>query len=143
MGEWIFNWTKFHHGRFHAATDVAGRLWELLILLSGKLKRALDFFNLITRKDNQEIVNDFIDNGNRLWQKLKTLLSACEKYMWAGAKTSEKGPYMGRKSGAEFVDAMFNADKEWENTEKLMRGVTLWCERFDINCEEILKNPDA
>lgn len=143
LGEWIFNWTKFHHGRFHAATDVAGKLWELLILLSGKLKRAREFYGLITRKDNQETVTDFIENGERLWAKLKTLLSACEKYMWNGAKSCEKGIQMGRKSGAEFVDAMFNADKEWENTEKLMRGVKLWCERFDINCEEILRRPDA
>ena len=143
LGEWIFNWTKFHHGRFHEATKVAGNLWELLILLSGKLKRAHEFYDLVTRTENREIVSDFIDNGERLWSKLKSLLVACEKYMWNGAKSCEKGIQMGRKSGAEFVDAMFNADKEWDNTDKLMRGVRTWCDRFDINCEEILRRPDA
>lgn len=143
LGEWIFNWTKFHHGRFHQATETAGKLWELLILLSSKLKRARDFYHLVKRQDNQEIINEFIESGDRLWQKLKTLLSACEKYMWNGAKSNEKGIQMGRKSGAEFVDAMFNEDKEWDSTGKLMKGVRTWCERFDVNCEDILMRPDA
>lgn len=143
LGEWIFNWTKFHHGRTHDATKVAGQLWELLIALGGKLKRAREFFGLITRQENREIVEDFLENGERLWQRLKALLSACEKYMWNGAKSSDKGYQMGRKSGAEFVEAMFSAEKEWTNTEQLMRKVKTWCDRFEVNCEEILRRPDA
>ena len=144
LGEWIFNWTKFHHTRHHEATKVAGQLWELLIALAGKLKRAREFIVFINGSENRLTVEEFIDNGKRLWIKLKALLSACEKYMWNGAKSSEKGGYqMGRKSGAEFVEAMFSAEKEWENTEKLMSGVKLWCDRFEINCEEILRNPNA
>ncbi|KAF8474608.1 hypothetical protein BDZ91DRAFT_269892 [Kalaharituber pfeilii] len=143
LGEWIFNWTKFHHGRFHEATKVAGQLWELLIIFSGKYKRADEFVDLITRPEKQIDVKDFLDSGEKLWGRLKTLLSACEKYMWNGAKSSEKGYQMGRKSGAEFVDAMFNDDKEWNSTEKLMRYLKTWCDRFDVNCEDILRRPDA
>jgi len=71
--------------------------------------------------------------------------------MWSGARRVNSPKYqegktkvqMGKQSGAEFVDAMFNGEKEWEKTERLMRGMATWCQRFQVNCEEILKRPDA
>ncbi|KAL0638329.1 hypothetical protein Q9L58_002634 [Maublancomyces gigas] len=150
LGEWIFNWTKYHHGRAHDATKTAGGLWELLIELSSKLKRAREFFGMIKAPENREILDDFMESGERLWQKLKTLLKACEEYMWRGARgVASPGPQdkpavqMGKRSGAEFVDAMFNGEKEWERTERLMRGMATWCQRFEVNCEDILRRPDA
>lgn len=151
LGEWVFNWTKYHHGRTHDATKTAGGLWELLIELNSKLKRARDLFDAIKKPDNKEIVEEFMDSGERLWQRLKSLLRSCEDYMWMGAKrvTSPKHHdgktkvQMGKQSGAEFVDAMFNGEKEWEKTERLMRGMATWCQRFQVNCEEILRSPDA
>jgi len=151
LGEWIFNWTKYHHGRTHDATKTAGGLWELLIELSSKLKRARDFRDSIKKPENREIIEDFLESGERLWSKLKNLLRACEEYMWTGARRvtsprTEEGRAklkMGRQSGAEFVDAMFNGEKEWDKTERLMRGMATWCQRFQINCEEILRDPNA
>ncbi|KAI5805076.1 hypothetical protein EDC01DRAFT_610409 [Geopyxis carbonaria] len=151
LGEWVFNWTKYHHGRSHEATRTAGGLWELLIELSSKLKRAREFFDAIRSTDNKELVQEFMESGERLWAKLKNLLKSCEEYMWTGARrvTSPKHQegktkvQMGRQSGAEFVDAMFNGEKEWEKTERLMRGMATWCQRFQINCEHILRRPDA
>lgn len=152
LGEWVFNWTKYHHGRTHEATRTAGGLWELLIELSSKIKRARDFFDSIQNPSNKEILEEFMDSGERLWQKLKNLLKACEEYMWTGARrvSSPKQQdgkstkvQMGKQSGAEFVDAMFNGEKEWEKTERLMRGMATWCQRFQVNCEEILMRPDA
>ncbi|KAF8534155.1 hypothetical protein BDD12DRAFT_757849 [Trichophaea hybrida] len=151
LGEWVFNWTKYHHGRTHEATRTAGGLWELLIELSSKLKRARDFFDSIRNVENREIVEDFMESGERLWHKLKNLLKCCEEYMWSGARRVNSPKYqegktkvqMGKQSGAEFVDAMFNGEKEWEKTERLMRGMATWCQRFQVNCEDILKRPDA
>jgi hypothetical protein len=151
LGEWVFNWTKYHHGRTHEATRTAGGLWELLIELSSKLKRAHEFFASIQTQENREIVEDFIQSGDRLWIKLKTLLKSCEEYMWTGARRVNSPKYqegktkvqMGKQSGAEFVDAMFNGEKEWEKTERLMRGMATWCQRFQVNCEDILRRPDA
>ncbi|RPA90321.1 hypothetical protein L873DRAFT_1718435 [Choiromyces venosus 120613-1] len=150
LGEWIFNWTKYHHGRSHDATKTAGGLWGLLIELSSKLKRSREFYPQIKAKENRETLDDFMESGERLWSKLKDLLKACEEYMWRGARgvTSprpEEGKtvQMGKKSGAEFVDAMFNGVKEWERTERLMRGMATWCQRFEVNCEDILRRPDA
>lgn len=151
LGEWVFNWTKYHHGRTHEATKTAGALWEILIQLSSKLKRAREFFHDIKTPENKEIVSDFMESGERLWAKLKTLLKACEEYMWSGARRVASPKHqegktkvqMGRQSGAEFVDAMFNDEKEWEKTERLLRGMVIWCQRFEVNCEEILRRPDA
>jgi hypothetical protein len=151
LGEWVFNWTKYHHGRTHEATKTAGGLWELLIELSSKLKRARDFFDSIRNPENKEIIQDFMESGERLWHKLKSLLKACEEYMWTGARRVNSPQHhegktkvqMGKQSGAEFVDAMFNGEKEWEKTERLMRGMATWCQRFQVNCEEILMRPDA
>ncbi|KAL7272800.1 hypothetical protein RUND412_004375 [Rhizina undulata] len=152
LGEWIFNWTKYHHGRHHEATKTAGLLWSCLVELSSKLKRAREFFGFIRAQENKEIVDDFMESGERLWQKLKILLKACEEYMWIGArgvaspKLSKDEPkttvQMGKRSGAEFVEAMFG-DKEWEKTERLLKGMATWCQRFEVNCEEILRRPDA
>jgi len=150
LGEWIFNWTKYHHGRSHDATKTAGGLWGLLIELSSKLKRAREFYPQIKAKENRETLDDFMESGERLWSKLKDLLKACEEYMWRGARgvaspRPEEGKtvQMGKKSGAEFVDAMFNGVKEWDRTERLMRGMATWCQRFEVNCEDILRRPDA
>ncbi|KAH0605365.1 uncharacterized protein H6S33_004587 [Morchella sextelata] len=150
LGEWIFNWTKYHHGKTHDATKTAGGLWELLTELSSKLKRAREFFGYIKAPENREILDDFMESGERLWQKLKSLLRNCEDYMWRGARgVASPGPQdkpavqMGKRSGAEFVDAMFNGEKEWERTERLMRGMATWCQRFEVNCEDILRSPNA
>lgn len=151
LGEWVFNWTKYHHGRSHEATRTAGGFWELLIELSSKLKRAREFFQSIQTPENREIVQDFIESGERLWSKFKLLLKSCEEYMWTGARRVNSPKHddgktkvqMGKQSGAEFVDAMFNGEKEWSKTERLMRGMATWCQRFQVNCEEILRRPDA
>lgn len=150
LGEWVYNWTKYHHGRSHDATRTAAGLWELLTEMSTKLKRANEFFPQIKEAENREILADFMESGERLWHKLKGLLKACEEYMWRGARgvasprpDEGKTFQMGKRSGGEFVDAMFNGEKQWESTERLMRGMATWCQRFEVNCEEILRSPDA
>jgi len=50
---------------------------------------------------------------------------------------------MDGKPGAGFVDAVFNNVKEWDRTERLTRGAAIWCQRFEVNCEDILRLPDA
>jgi hypothetical protein len=144
LGEWIFNWTKFVHGRNHQATKIAASLWDMLIDFAARLKRANDFSADIKKPDNKEIVEEFVETADQLWAKLKTLLRACEDYMWRAVKSKGgEGAQMGIPSGTEFVDALFNAEKEWDRTSKLMNGMDTWCSRFQVNCEEILRRPDA
>lgn len=145
LGKWIYDWTVFHHGASTPMADVAGDLWLLLIKLAGKVKRADECLPRIQRVEAQEVVEDFLESGDRLWNRFKKLLKACELYMWKAAKReSGKGPVsMGRNAGCEFVESIFGRDRELENTEKLMNSIRLWNMRFDANCEDILRRPSA
>lgn len=140
LGKWIFDWTVFHYGPSTPMADVAGDLWLLLIKLSGKTKRAGECVRRIKLIEDQEVVNDFLESGERLSAKFKKLLVSCEKYMWGAAKRDDAGSYkMGRNAGCEFVETMFGRDRKLEKTERLMNSIRVWNMRFDANCEEILR----
>src|SRR6201999_2189201 len=103
-------------------------------------KRADEVIDRVRVDSKREIVEDFLESGERLWIRFKKLLKICEDYMWKAAKrtTGEKKPMqMGKDSGCEFVDSLFGRDRELDKTEKLMSAVRLWGMRFDANCEEI------
>lgn len=145
LGKWIYDWTVFHHGAATPMSDVAGDLWLLLIKLAGKMKRADECLPRIRARDNREMMEDFLESGDRLWNRFKKLLKACEEFMWKAAKKSgSKGSVkMGKNSGCEFVDSIFGRDRELEKTEGLMQSIRLWNMRFDANCENILRRPGA
>ncbi|KAL9591497.1 MAG: hypothetical protein Q9179_007663, partial [Wetmoreana sp. 5 TL-2023] len=128
LGKWIYDWTVFHHGSSSPMSEVAGDLWLLLIKLAGKIKRADEGLPRIRARDEQEMVEDFIESGDRLWQRFKKLLKACEEFMWKAAKREgSKGSIkMGKNSGCEFVDSIFGRDRELERTESLMQSIRLW-----------------
>jgi len=145
LGKWIYDWTVFHHEAASPLSEVAGDLWLLLIKLAGKMRRADECLPRVRAYDNQEMLEDFLESGDRLWARFKSLLKACEEYMWKvakkeGAKGSVK---MGKNSGCEFVDSIFGRDRKLEETENLMQSIRLWNLRFDVNCESILKRPGA
>jgi len=146
LGKWIYDWTVFHYGPATPMADVAGDLWLLLIQLAGKVKRADEIMPKIRKEESREMVEDFLDSGERLWIRFKKLLKVCEDYMWKAAQheTGGKKPLqMGKNAGCEFVDSIFGRDRELDKTEKLMSAVRLWSMRFDANCEEILRYPSA
>lgn len=146
LGKWIYDWTVYSYGPATPMTDVAGDLWLLLIQLAGKVKRADETIEKIRQEESRELVEDFLESGERLWVRFKKLLKICEDYMWRAAQreTGEKRPAsMGKDSGCEFVDSIFGRDRELDKTEKLMSAIRLWSMRFDANCDEILRNPAA
>ena len=145
LGKWIYDWTVYRNGPATPMSEVAGDLWLLLIKLAGKMKRAQECLPRIRAPDNQDMVDDFIMSGHRLWSRLKKLLKVCEEFMWRAAKRegSKGGVKMGKNSGCEFVDTIFGRDRELENTESLMQSIRLWNHRFDANCEDILRRPSA
>ena len=144
LGKWIYDWTVFHHGASTPMADVAGELWLLLIKLAGKMKRAEECVDRVRSIESQEMVEDFLASGSRLWQKFKQLLKACEQFMWRAAKREgSKGISMGKNAGTEFVESIFGRDRELETTEKIMTSIRLWNMRFDANCEDILRRPSA
>jgi hypothetical protein len=146
LGKWIYDWTVFRHGSTSPMSGLAGELWLSLIQLAGKVKRAEELMPKIRKQESREMVEDFLESGERLWIRFVKLLNICEDYMWKAAKTEsgrDKPKSMGKNSGCEFVDSIFGRDRQLEKTEKLMQGMRLWSMRFDANCEEILRHPSA
>ena len=140
LGKWIYDWTVYHHGPATPISEMAGDMWLLLIKLGGKIKRAEEAVPKIRTKDNQEMVEEFIEAGDRLTDKLRKLLKACEQPMLRSSKT-RKESQLGKNAGVEFVETLFGRERELEKTERFMASVRLWNLRFDTNCEEILRKP--
>ncbi|KAF2219253.1 hypothetical protein BDZ85DRAFT_173164, partial [Elsinoe ampelina] len=141
LGKWIYDWTVATHGAGAPITEIAGDLWLLLIDLAGKIKRAEGKLPRVRNPDDKELIDDFLESGERLWQRFSKLLKICEQYMLKAAKKerSSKKVVVGKNSGVEFVKCIFGRDKEMDKTEKIMTGVRLWSMRFDANCDEILR----
>jgi ubiquitin-protein ligase len=141
LGKWIYDWTVYHHGPATPIADIAAELWLLLIQLAGKVKRAEECMPRIRKEENREMVEDFIDSGGRLGDKLKKLLRACEAPMLRAGKFTEETQLLGKNAGTEFVDTLFGRDRQLEDTEKFMSSIRLWNLRFDANCGDILRWP--
>ncbi|KAL3420594.1 vegetative cell wall protein gp1 [Phlyctema vagabunda] len=142
LGKWVYDWTVYHHGPATPIADMAGELWLLLIQLAGKVKRSEECMPRIRKADNREMIEDFIESGERLMDKLKKLLKSCETPMLkAGKKHSKDSAQLGKNAGTEFVDSIFGRDRQLDSTEKFMASIRLWNLRFDANCEDILRNP--
>lgn len=142
LGKWVYDWTVYHHGPATPIADMAGELWLLLIQLAGKVKRSEECMPRIRKLDNREMVEDFIESGERLMDKLKILLKSCETPMLkAGRRSGKDSAQLGKNAGTEFVDSIFGRDRQLEQTEKFMASIRLWNMRFDANCEDILRNP--
>ncbi|KAI0423994.1 vegetative cell wall protein gp1 [Xylaria sp. FL1042] len=140
LGKWIYDWTVYHHGPATPISDMAGEMWLLLIQLSGKIKRSEEIVPQVRTQENREMIEDFIASGERLTDKLRSLLKRCEAPMLKASKKREAAQ-LGKNSGIEFVETLFGRERELEKTEKFMQSVRLWNLRFDANCEDILKRP--
>jgi hypothetical protein len=140
LGKWIYDWTVYKFDGNHPISENAGELWMLLIQLFGKIKRAEENMPKIRSAENKEIIEDFIESGERLTDKLRKLLKACEAPMLKSAKKA-KDNQLGLNAGVEFVNTLWGRDRELEKTERFMASVRLWNLRFDANCDEILKRP--
>ncbi|PHH64575.1 hypothetical protein CDD80_1113 [Ophiocordyceps camponoti-rufipedis] len=141
LGKWIYDWTVYHEGASAPIADMAGELWLLLIQLSDHIKQAELKVGIVRSADKRETIQDFIDGGERLMDKLRGLLKACEAPMLKAARKKQSS--LGKNSGVEFVETLFGRDRELAKTEKFMAGVRLFNLRFEANCSEILDKPTA
>ncbi|KAH7114505.1 hypothetical protein B0J11DRAFT_584919 [Dendryphion nanum] len=146
LGKWIYDWAVHHSEPASPISEMAGELWLLLIQLAGKVKRADEISPKIRKQESRELVEDFLESGDRLWSRFSKMLKSCEEYMWrlAQKESGEKKPAaLGKNSGLDFIDSMFGRDQQLEKLEKWMTGARLWGMRFDANCEDILRYPSA
>ncbi|RDA88442.1 hypothetical protein CP533_4032 [Ophiocordyceps camponoti-saundersi (nom. inval.)] len=142
LGKWIYDWTVYHEGATAPIADMAGELWLLLIQLSDHVKQAEAKVGVVRSADKRETIQDFVDAGERLMDKLRGLLKACEAPMLKAARKKQSSS-LGKNSGVEFVETLFGRDRELAKTEKFMTSVRLFNLRFEANCSEILENPTA
>ncbi|PKS05035.1 hypothetical protein jhhlp_008401 [Lomentospora prolificans] len=139
LGKWIYDWTTYHLGAASPISEMAGELWLLLIQFSGKLKGAEDVVAKVRDPKKQEVLEDFIDGGSRLSDRLSELLKACEAPMLRASK--KNGTSLGKNAGVEFVETLFGRDRELERTQRFMDSLELFIKRFKANCDEIIKHP--
>jgi hypothetical protein len=139
LGKWIFDWTVHRHGAGSPICDIAGDLWLLLIQLSAKVNVAEKTVRTVRSREDKEMLEDFLDSGERLFEKLHNVLKACEAPMLKAAKKRQSS--LGKSSGEEFVHHLFGVDRDGEKTDKFMQQIRLFLLRFDANCADIILNP--
>lgn len=134
VGKWISDWTVFQYGPDSPVSLMGQELWLLLIQLAANIKRAEEGIERVRRPDNKELIEDFLESGDRLFNRFKSLLRACEAPVIKALKKNSES------SGVEFIKTLFSRNKELTRTEKFMTRVRLWNLRYDANCLEILLN---
>ncbi|KAI7910624.1 hypothetical protein M9X92_010977 [Pyricularia oryzae] len=137
LGKWIYDWVAYVYRRpeGNEMQKIAGELWLLLIQISGKIKQASEIKPNICILENREMLEGFIELGERLNDKLRRLLKRCEGPM-LGAERGKKR--LGKRAGIRFIHTFLGRDYELDNTEKFMASARLWNLRFDANCEDII-----
>lgn len=110
LGKWIYEWTVYHHGSPTSPTaHLASELWLLLNKLASKLKNAEHIMPSVRNRDKQEMVEAFIESGERLWDRFRKVLKECERYMLRVAKHTNTGT-LAKRQGTEFVNTIFGHD---------------------------------
>ena len=86
LGKWIYDWTAYHHYPGSPISELAGELWLLLIKVTGRVNLAECRSNRIHDTEQREVIEEFLDSGYRIWERLKKLLKVCEDHMWKAYK---------------------------------------------------------
>ncbi len=140
LGKWIYDWTVYRHGPGTVALGVAGDLWLALIALAGKIRQAE---HLLRRKggnsSKRRVIEDFLDDGDELWEQFRALLRKCEKSMMRVARRDHgtgQVVSMGASSGCEFVDYIFGEGRGLEQTEDLIHSMSSWDKRFEYTLKK-------
>ena len=133
IGKYIYDWTIAHYKAGSPMSEVAGDLWVLLIKFAGKMKRAEAGISRIRSKTNRMRVQEFINDGQKIWAMLERQLDKCEEYMWECAKKNKEtgATVMDPNAGSELVKGLFGRDRRLGRTEKLMQQLRNWTVEFE------------
>ncbi|GJC96417.1 vegetative cell wall protein gp1 [Colletotrichum higginsianum] len=136
LGKWIYDWTVYHHGPATPGSDLAGEFWLLLKSTAGRTKRAELSVDRVTDAEERDLLEDYLESGERLMDRIRKLVKTCEGTV---IKASRKGEPLGKTAGVDFVTTLFSREGELDKTERLMQGCRLFVLRFDANCEDVLQ----
>ncbi|MCJ1403904.1 hypothetical protein MMC11_007127 [Xylographa trunciseda] len=117
LGKWIYDWTAYHHGARSPIADIAGELWLLLIELAGKTKRAESQLSRL-RPTDREMILDFLDSGDIIWNRLKKLLKVCEDHMSKAFKRDKRESSSSKDRGIQSPESQkkHKGDEKFECT---------------------------
>ncbi|KAG6362326.1 hypothetical protein INS49_010556 [Diaporthe citri] len=152
VGKWIHGWTHYKYGHLATETEKSGELWSLIILLTRKLRVSAKFISesvgieSVEQGVGKDMVEDFIESGQRRMEKFQTHLKKCEKSMLVSEnKGKNKGTVRLRSdAGVAFAEAAFSSKKHFAKTNGLIQSIELWLKRWDANCAIVVGvNPDT
>lgn len=145
LGKWIYDWTVYRHGPGTEELELAGELWLSLIALSGKIRQAEDLLLRREKGSKRRLIEDFLDDGDELFDRFRRLLKSCERSMMRVAKRDrETGRVsMGASSGCEFVDCIFGESRGLQETEDLIQSMINWDKRYDATFRKSRKRRTA
>lgn len=137
LGRWIYDWAGFFYGYASPLAEVAGDLWVLLLELSYKIKQAEDFVNGNCSASARNTLEEYLDSGERIWQRFNQLLQICEQHARKATRReagSDSRVTVDRNQGLAFVECMFDQVLELSTTEEVMQCIRYWLLRYNANC---------
>jgi hypothetical protein len=142
LGKWIYDWVCFSsvHEPSSSVLRTAADFWQLLIKLAGGMRRAEVRVADIRDEERRELVNDFIQSGERLWTRLESLIEVCEDHMIVRCKSGRcKYNRLKKDAGVLFTRRFFGRDQDGHcAVEKFMAAVDVWSGRFEANLSSFL-----
>ena len=148
LGKWIYDWAVYYHRQPSPRSGIAGDLWFLMMQLTGNIEQAERTITSLHDANDRELIAEFLDTSERLWDQLQNILRTCEKSMLhiARHKARQRGfnvttasMVYGADIGCEFIDTMFGQDRQLEDTKKVMASMRLSNWKFEVYCDENLR----
>lgn len=90
LGKWIYDWTCYYHGAKSPTCEVAADLWLSLIKLADYIKRAEEGIARVCCSESKDVIRDFLESGDRIFERFKKLLKVCEQSMRTAAIEIQK-----------------------------------------------------
>lgn len=138
LGKWIYEWTVYTYGPATRVSEVASALWSLMTQIASNTKTAEMVMPSIRKIDDREMLEDFLDSGDRLMVKLRRLLKGCELPILKAPTREGQQQQASISRGVEFVKTLFGEDRELDGLKRFLYAAKLWESRFEANCSEAI-----
>lgn len=146
LGKWIYGWARHRYEADAPEIKASGELWLLIMLMARKLRVSKKFISesvgieSVKQGEDKEMVEDFIENGEHVMEKLQKHLEKCGKSMLA---SENKGKYKDDAArGVALAEAIFR--DHISTTKRIMQNMALWIFRWDANCSVVVgTKPDT
>ncbi|KAI1339948.1 hypothetical protein F5Y15DRAFT_380969 [Xylariaceae sp. FL0016] len=131
LAKWIYDWTIYHHGPTTRMSNLAAELLHSITDVLHNIRRIGKRFSHVRRREDKEMLEDFMQSGERLTDGLKHILKRC------GVKaTKQQSP--NKSTPIAVIEALFGPENS--RTASFVESARSWTQRFSVNCEEIVES---